>query len=679
MTWLVTIGLTNAVLAALLAVAAYAVGRWARRPALTHVLWVLVLIKLLTPPVFNIPIGLSVDPEGWNESWADAEPASEALSAAKLTCPDPQSAADSASAPLAMAGCEPPAPLPAANRVAASPPKPAPSWPLAAVWRAIATPANWLWAAGIAWLLGSAAMAMLYASRARAFHRFLKLAARPDAELQFRIGELASKARLGSCPRVVTVESVISPMLFGLGRGVVLVFPAELNRQLHPAARDTLLLHELAHYARGDHWVRLVELAAQVLFWWHPVVWWARRELEAAEEECCDAWVVERQAGVPRLYAEALLATIDFLCEQPAALPPAACGLGDVPLLRLRLTQIIRGRLAAQLCPATKTAVFLAAAFILPLGPALYGAAATASPGLDAPLAIALPTPEAAIVEPEPAPLSPSDPTSALPVVGSRMTPTMAELAKLPKPARSVVPYGTAISSDGRFRLEVRPGFLVTLSDATSGFRVEFTHPLMRCVAFSPDGSKFAAGFSDSHVWIYDSGTGVKEITLQRGTAGIRSLAYSPDGRRIAAGAADGSALIWDLETGDSSTLLDAQPVPVHCIRWSNDGQRLAISLGGDFGESESASLIIYDAADGRVQSKFALSEPAGAIAWLADERALLAADYNGGGTILQLADGAVLSRVPLGKDRVSAAQWSPDCPLLPSGQLEQLVVRATP
>ena len=62
MTWLVTTGLTNAVLAALLAGLAYGVGRWAKRPALTHVLWVLVLVKLLTPPVFQVPIGWRIDP-----------------------------------------------------------------------------------------------------------------------------------------------------------------------------------------------------------------------------------------------------------------------------------------------------------------------------------------------------------------------------------------------------------------------------------------------------------------------------------------------------------------------------------------------------------------------------------------------------------------------------------------
>jgi hypothetical protein len=28
------------------------------------------------------------------------------------------------------------------------------------------------------------------------------------------------------------------------------------------------------------------------LYWWDPVAWWARREVERAEERSCDAWVL---------------------------------------------------------------------------------------------------------------------------------------------------------------------------------------------------------------------------------------------------------------------------------------------------------------------------------------------------------------------------------------------------
>ena len=47
--------LGNLAVAAVLAVFAAVAGRWGRRPAVTHALWLLVLVKLVTPPVVTVP------------------------------------------------------------------------------------------------------------------------------------------------------------------------------------------------------------------------------------------------------------------------------------------------------------------------------------------------------------------------------------------------------------------------------------------------------------------------------------------------------------------------------------------------------------------------------------------------------------------------------------------------
>src|SRR5438093_5445555 len=132
-------------------------------------------------------------------------------------------------------------------------------------------------------------------------------------------------------------------MLWGSVRGTVVLFPRELLARLAPEARDTLLAHELAHFLRRDHWVRVLEYLAGGLFWWHPAVWLARTGIEVAEEECCDAWVVGGLAASPRRYAEALLATVDFEAElRRPCLPPGACAANrSARLLHRRLVGII--------------------------------------------------------------------------------------------------------------------------------------------------------------------------------------------------------------------------------------------------------------------------------------------------------------------------------------------------
>src|SRR5207249_981839 len=113
--------------------------------------------------------------------------------------------------------------------------------------------------------------------------------------------------------------------------------------RLDATQRATLLAHELAHWYRRDHWVRWLELAVLGLYWWCPLVWWARRELSAAEEDCCDAWVVWLLPGAARAYATALVDTLDFLANAPRVLPLAARAVGQLSILRRRLTMIMRG------------------------------------------------------------------------------------------------------------------------------------------------------------------------------------------------------------------------------------------------------------------------------------------------------------------------------------------------
>ena len=55
---LVHILLSNALAATVIAVVAAAVGRICRRPALTHSLWLVVMLKLVTPPL--VPVSLPV-------------------------------------------------------------------------------------------------------------------------------------------------------------------------------------------------------------------------------------------------------------------------------------------------------------------------------------------------------------------------------------------------------------------------------------------------------------------------------------------------------------------------------------------------------------------------------------------------------------------------------------------
>jgi beta-lactamase regulating signal transducer with metallopeptidase domain len=346
---LLCIALSNAVAATLMAVAVAAVGRLCRRPAVLHALWLLVLLKLLTPPLVPLPLAWLPAPDNSSpvvESHPPAEPNEPIV-------------------PLAATTEEPIAP--------ASEPAP-PRLTLGAFWK----PAGMLF-----WLCGSLAWWMIAGARLVRFHRLLRQARRAPEVVQEQGRRLAALLGVRRCPPILFVSAPLSPMLWALGFSPRLLIPADLWQRLSREQQDTLLAHELAHLRRGDHWIRRLEFLVLGLYWWHPVVWWAQRRLQEAEEECCDGRVVAVLPDAASAYASALVETVTFLAQTRAVARIGASGAGQVPVLKRRLTMILTATPSGRPSRAGFWAVLGLGALLLPLAP---GAAQTERPDGPVPL-----------------------------------------------------------------------------------------------------------------------------------------------------------------------------------------------------------------------------------------------------------------------------------------------------
>jgi beta-lactamase regulating signal transducer with metallopeptidase domain len=249
------------------------------------------------------------------------------------------------------------------------------AWPRLTAWRerleALVQPQDggralaWIWAGG------SMAVLALSAARVRRFRLALALAGEAPAGLVERVAKLSFRVGLAQPPEVVTVPGGVSPMVWGLPGRPMLVVPADLWESLDDAQRATLLVHELAHLRRRDHWVRWLEVAVSVLYWWLPPVWWARRQLRAAEERCCDAWVVWTLPDDVRAYAETLIETVVYLSDARSEAPSWASGIGGSSQLKRRLIVILRGGVPRCLGRGGVVAAFGLSAVLLPWSPTL--------------------------------------------------------------------------------------------------------------------------------------------------------------------------------------------------------------------------------------------------------------------------------------------------------------------
>jgi bla regulator protein blaR1 len=298
--------LSNAAIATLLAVAVAGVARMWRSPHLAHALWLLVMIKFITPPLLGVPFALVPEPPS-------------SRNAAALTGGQQSQVPSRSSDEQAV--------VHAAQPTFAKQAAPHESDHAVGRWRtlAAAVPKN-RDVLLLAWATGSALWIALCAVRIARFDRSVRAMPAAGDSCQLQVAALAGRLGLWRWPEVRLAEGVISPLLWAIGRRPIIVLPRALVDESTPELSRALLAHELAHFCRRDHWVRWLELVVLAVYWWNPFAWWARRRLQAAEEQCCDAYAIWLLDGAAHAYGQTLLATIDFLSEGRSVAPLAARG-----------------------------------------------------------------------------------------------------------------------------------------------------------------------------------------------------------------------------------------------------------------------------------------------------------------------------------------------------------------
>jgi beta-lactamase regulating signal transducer with metallopeptidase domain len=364
---LLNVGLANAVVVIFLAIPAFGVSRWAKRPALAHVLWLFILIKLVTPPLWHIPLALPASQTASLEKTASVETTIvERAPVTEGTATEP-----AIEVPLLLAQPVNEPPVVESAVAATAPPVPLAIGPTPLPANTIDLPLEipWQTIVGFWWLAGSSIVFGLTIWRLSAFARCLHRVQPALASMQALSEELSQSLGLKFAPRVGIAPIRMAPLVWGLGSWSRVIIPAELWQTLDAEQRAMLLVHELAHLRRGDHWVRWLEIVVRCVYWWHPVVWLAGREMREAEEQCCDAWAVWAVPHAAKAYARALVDTVDFLSERSLPLPVGASGIGQFQDLRRRLIMIMRGTTPRKLSASTLAGLVVLGAALIVLGP----------------------------------------------------------------------------------------------------------------------------------------------------------------------------------------------------------------------------------------------------------------------------------------------------------------------
>ncbi|CAG5011574.1 hypothetical protein DYBT9275_04977 [Dyadobacter sp. CECT 9275] len=140
----------------------------------------------------------------------------------------------------------------------------------------------------ICWLIG-AALLMLRFAGGWIYTERLKYTSRivMDQQWRARFGVLTAKLNITKSIEFRESARIASPIVIGVLQPAVLI-PLGLLTGFSVSQIEAILTHELAHIRRNDYLVNLLQSVAEVIFFFHPAIWWLSEKIRTERENCCD-------------------------------------------------------------------------------------------------------------------------------------------------------------------------------------------------------------------------------------------------------------------------------------------------------------------------------------------------------------------------------------------------------
>lgn len=108
-----------------------------------------------------------------------------------------------------------------------------------------------------------------------------------DPVLNEILHRLLSKINVQRPVSIASSLLVKSPVMIGHFKPVILL-PIALLNQLTLEEVESILAHEIAHIQRNDYLVNILQLVTEVIYYYHPAIYYISEQVRAEREHCCD-------------------------------------------------------------------------------------------------------------------------------------------------------------------------------------------------------------------------------------------------------------------------------------------------------------------------------------------------------------------------------------------------------
>lgn len=159
----------------------------------------------------------------------------------------------------------------------------------------------------IFWMIGMLLFTVRFFNAYFFLNNLKKIGVEFSEQYQAKVDLLGKQLGIHKPIQLLLSHIAEQPMTFGYLKPTILI-PFSLVSQLSPQQLEVILLHELSHIKRNDYLINIFQSLMEIIFFYHPAIWWISGIVRKVREEACDDYVIASGKD-PFLYAQTLLNT----------------------------------------------------------------------------------------------------------------------------------------------------------------------------------------------------------------------------------------------------------------------------------------------------------------------------------------------------------------------------------
>jgi beta-lactamase regulating signal transducer with metallopeptidase domain/peptidoglycan/xylan/chitin deacetylase (PgdA/CDA1 family) len=164
----------------------------------------------------------------------------------------------------------------------------------------------------------------------------------PSEDWQAKFANLGEQLKIKGRVKLLQSKIVETPMVIGWLKPVILV-PTSVFLGMNPRELETILAHELEHIRRYDYFVNFAQNFIDIVFFYHPAVWWISANIRRERECACDDGVVKTLENSLFVYANALANLEEFRYRAKQTTSPVLVAANGGKLMK-RIQRIINNK-----------------------------------------------------------------------------------------------------------------------------------------------------------------------------------------------------------------------------------------------------------------------------------------------------------------------------------------------